>query len=187
MAIIVGVAFFELEAGAWRLMADSLPSAGHRDPIVIAKPVSNLGAEPVQARISDVTVEAFRVRLEEWDYLDGTHVDESIGYLALEAGATSLGSLAAEAGSVNINHNWTTVNFTQSFSSAPVVVAQVATFNGSQAVTTRIRNVSASSFQVRLQEEEGNDGPHGARCAYIFLTHELAKIFGNCDRAVVVN
>ena len=61
---------------------------------------------------------------------------------------------------MNINHNWTTVNFNQSFSAAPVVVAQVASFNGGQAVTTRVRNVSTTSFQIRLQEEDGNDGTH---------------------------
>jgi hypothetical protein len=34
------------------------------------------------------------------------------------------------------------------------------TYHGSQAVVTRERNISESGFEVRLQEEEANDGVH---------------------------
>ena len=134
--------------------------AGFSNPRVVMGPPSFAGAQPTTVRVRNVTASSFQHNLQEWDYLDGFHVNESMGYLALDSGAQSLGSLDAEAGSVNINHNWTTVSFSQSFSVAPVVIAQVATFAGSQAVTTRVRNVGTSSFQIRLQEEEGNDGTH---------------------------
>jgi hypothetical protein len=41
-----------------------------------------------------------------------------------------------------------------------VVLAQIATFADREAATTRIRNVTRTGFDVRLQEEEGNDGVH---------------------------
>ncbi len=133
---------------------------GFTTPRVVMGPPSFAGNQPTSVRVRNVTSSSFQHNLQEWDYLDGSHIDESMGYLALENGAQSLGSLDADAGSVNINHNWATVNFNQSFGAAPVVIAQVASFAGNQAVTTRVRNVSSSSFQIRLQEEEGNDGTH---------------------------
>ncbi len=134
--------------------------SGFTNPIVVMGPPSFNGAQPTTVRVRNVTASSFQHSLQEWDYLDGNHVNESIGYLVFEAGNSTVGSLDVEAGSVNIDHNWATVNFNQAFSSTPVVMAQVVTINGGQAVTTRIRNVGTGSFQVRLQEEEGNDGTH---------------------------
>ncbi len=133
---------------------------GFTTPRVVMGPPSFAGNQAVSVRVRNVTAGSFQHNLQEWDYLDGSHVNESMGFLALENGAQSLGNLDADAGSVNINQNWVTVNFSQAFGAAPVVVAQVASFAGGQAVTTRVRNVTASSFQIRLQEEEANDDIH---------------------------
>ena len=135
-------------------------ASGLSNPIVVMGPPSFAGAQPTNIRVNNVTASNFQYQLDEWDYLDGSHITENTGWLALDAGSTTIGSLDAVAGTVNINQNWTTVTFSSAFSAAPVVVAQVATRNGGQSVTTRIRNVTATSFQVRLQEEEGNDGTH---------------------------
>ena len=134
--------------------------SGFSNPRVVMGPPGFIGTQPTSVRVRNITASSFQHNLQEWDYLDGSHVNETMGYLALDDGAQSLGSLDAEAGSVNINHNWTTVNFTQTFAAAPVVIAQVATFAGGQAVTTRVRNVGTVSFQIRLQEEDANDGTH---------------------------
>ena len=40
------------------------------------------------------------------------------------------------------------------------MLSRCQTVAGGQAVVTRERNVSTSSFDVRLQEEEANDGWH---------------------------
>ena len=133
---------------------------GFSTPRVVTGPISFAGNQASTIRVLNVGSGSFQHFIQEWDYLDGAHALEDLGYLALDDGAQTLGSLDADAGSVNINHNWTTVNFAQSFSAAPVVVAQVASNNGTQAVTTRIRNVTASSFDVQLEEEEANDGTH---------------------------
>ncbi len=144
---------------------------GFSTPRVVMGPPSFNGSHASTIRVRNVTAASFQHNLQEWDYLDGNHTNESIGYLALDNGAQNLGSLPAEAGTVTINHTWTTVSFAQSFGAAPVVIAQVASNAGSQAVTTRVRNVTASSFQIRVQEEEGNDGTHNAeRVDWIAIT-----------------
>ncbi|HKI51044.1 MAG TPA: SdrD B-like domain-containing protein [Geothermobacteraceae bacterium] len=64
-----------------------------------------------------------------------------------------------EVGTVSLNHNWTTVNLTTTFSN-PVVVAKPLSLNGSDPSVVRIRNVTGSSFDIRLQEWDYLDGFH---------------------------
>ncbi len=61
----------------------------------------------------------------------------------------------------NVSHRWKTIKFPVQFSTKPVVFAQVATANDTTAVVTRMRNITTSQFQLRLQEEENQDGIHG--------------------------
>jgi hypothetical protein len=60
----------------------------------------------------------------------------------------------------NVTHRWKTISFPLQFTVPPVVLAQTTTKADGSAVATRLRNVSTSQFQLRLQEEENNDGNH---------------------------
>ncbi len=134
--------------------------SGFTNPRVVAGPLSFNGSHASTIRLNNVSSAGFDQQLVEWAYLDGSHTNETMGYLALDDGAQSLGTLAADAGTVNITNAWTTVSFGQTFGAAPVVMTQVATYNDATPVTTRIRNVTATSFQVQLEEEEANDQTH---------------------------
>ena len=138
------------------------PLSGFASPVVVLGPASFAGNHPVTQRGRDITSVDFAHNIQEWAYLDGGHVLEDSGYLAVEAGLSSLGGLDVEAGTRTLDHNWLAVSFTQSFPTAPVVVAQTGTFNGSDPVVVRIRNVTVSGFEMRLQEEEAKDGVHGS-------------------------
>ena len=136
--------------------------SGFTTPRVVAGPPSFAGGQACTTRLRNVGSGSFQHLIEEWDYLDGAHANEDLGYIALENGAQSLGSLDADAGTANVSTGWVTVNFAQSFSAAPVVIAQVASNNEATPVTTRIRNVTANSFQVQLEEQEANAQVHTA-------------------------
>lgn len=130
-------------------------------PVVVMSPPSFNGGQPTSVRVRNITTTGFQFQIDEWDYLDGYHTTETLFYIAAEPGTHNWGGLAVEAGQINSqNHNWQTTNFSTLFSSIPVVFAQQVTSNGSQATTTRVRNVNGSNFEIRLQEEEGNDGTH---------------------------
>ncbi len=159
-------------------------TGGPSNPIVVMGPPSFNGSHASVVRVRNVSSASFQYQLDEWDYLDGGHTTESIGWLAMSAGNGNLGGLATQAGSVSVDHDWTTVQLGQSFGSAPVVIAQIATHNGSQAATVRIRNVSASSFQVRVQEEEGNDGTHAVESVH-FVAIQTGTAIANGRRIVV--
>lgn len=134
--------------------------SGFTKPIVVMGPPSFNGTQATTLRIRNVTSTGFQHYLQEWDYLDGSHVFETASYLVLESGESDLNGLQAQAGTEDVNHSWKTVVFSTPFPSAPVVLTQVASDREPAAVTTRVRNVTSTSFQVRLQEEQAADGVH---------------------------
>jgi len=131
------------------------------NPVVIMQVMSYHGNQPCHIRLRNITGDSLEFQIEEWDYLDQSHVSESIGYLVIEGRRHQLpfGKLI-EAGKNEVNHVWTTVDLGLPFSASPVMLSRCQTIAGGQAVVTRERNVSTSSFDVRLQEEEANDGWH---------------------------
>jgi hypothetical protein len=64
-----------------------------------------------------------------------------------------------EYGTLNLNHQWQTVNLQETYVN-PVVIVSDPSFNGGDPVTPRLRNVGKNSFQIRLQEPNYKDGSH---------------------------
>ena len=140
--------------------------AGFTNPAIIMGPPSRNGGDPSTMRVQNVNASSFQQFLDEWAYLDGPHTNETVGYLAIEQGTTAFGTLQAEVSEVSITDGWSTVTFSTPFAVAPVVLAQVATVNEADPVTHRIRNVTATGFQIRLQEEEASNGSHAAETVH---------------------
>lgn len=130
-------------------------SNSYADPVVVAPTLSYRGTNPASPRLRDVGADQFELRVEEWRYLDGRHLTETVGYVAADPGASELadGTLF-ETGRVRTDHGWASVSFASSFDRAPVVFSNEQTVEGSQPVVTRNRDVSASGAAIRLQEEE---------------------------------
>lgn len=132
--------------------------AAYQDPIVVLGPPGYADTAPTTVRVRNVTPTSFQFKIDEWLYLDGAHGAEVVSYLVVEAGEYLLpggGSLVAGR-TVGVDYeNPRTQPFAASvFGETPLVLAQVATANGSRAVTPRLEGVSASGFTVRIQGEE---------------------------------
>jgi hypothetical protein len=72
---------------------------------------------------------------------------------------SKVAALPMEAGMVRVDHNWKKVTFRRQFL-VPVVVAGGRSANDPEAAVVRIRNVTGSGFEIRLQEWECYDGAH---------------------------
>ncbi len=133
----------------------------YTDPVIVASINSINDDDPATLRIRNVTSTSFQIQIDEWDYQNGKHQFESVNYMVMESGIHFLeNGKRVLAGNYLVNHNWHQVQFTQAFDLAPVVLAQTVTRNGGAAVVTRIDDVSANGFKVKLQEEEAADGRH---------------------------
>lgn len=79
---------------------------------------------------------------------------------------------------------WRTVNFATTFSAPPVIVLGTKTYNDVQALTTRVRNVTSTSFQYQLDEWDYLDGVHASESVhYLALEPGLHTIGGVSWRA----
>lgn len=138
----------------------------YENPVVIAFVATENGAQPVNLRISDVSGNDLTLQLQEPNYLDGAHINETVNYLVVEAGTWILpDGTILEAGTLNSSQlssqGFNSVAFDAEFDSAPVVLSQVQTLNGADFVTTRQRDANADGFQLTMQEEEAlNGGGH---------------------------
>jgi H-type lectin domain len=135
------------------------PAKNFADPIVIAKPVGSGGVDPALVRIDNVGPTGFDLSVQEWDYNDGGHIAEKIGYLAVERGSQVLPSGArveADRFTGRSSSSFAPITFKTPFLSTPVVVLSITSRNGSAAVTTRLRRVTRTGFEYQLQEQQSN-------------------------------
>jgi PKD repeat protein len=144
---------------------------GFVDPVVVAKPLSFHDPDPAVVRMRNLDATGFEIRIQEWDYLDGAHAQEIVGYLVMERGHHVLpDGTEVEAGSIATDRTgaFDQVSFDGAFPTTPVVFTSVATRNEADAVDTRVEGIGNSGFQVGMQEQEANTQSHASETlAYI--------------------
>lgn len=140
---------------------------GYEDPVVLTQLMTYHGADACHGRIRNVQSDGFEVRIEEWNYLNEKHVEETIGYVVLERGVHTLpdenplsDGMPIEVRTVSTDHEWTDVSLSSEFGTDPVVVSRSQTVRGPDEIVTRHRNVDGDGLEVRLQEEEARGGNH---------------------------
>jgi hypothetical protein len=133
------------------------------DPVVIAGAFSLNGTDPAVIRIRNVKSDGFEIRVQEWDYLDGYHAEETVSYLVMERGSYTLadGTLV-EAGRFETDKtgSFEAVAFNHPFQAMPVVLSAVTTDNEQDAVTGRMRRIGTQDFEFCMQEQELNAKTH---------------------------
>ena len=154
-----GVVEVRQRAGEWFAVEFARPLD---DPAVVMGPISSNGGQPATMRVRDVTATGFEYQLDEWDYLDGSHTAETVGWMAVEGGVHTVGGLTIAAGVGRASGTGGRVDFGGAFDAAPVVTAQVASTRDPRAVTDRLSGVTAAGFDVELASEEAARAAHGA-------------------------
>ncbi|WP_458204512.1 hypothetical protein [Haladaptatus sp. NG-SE-30] len=159
-------------------------SDDQRTRIVIAQPLSFNGGQPAHVRLRNVVNGDFEFKLEEWDYLDGSHVSETFHSLAVEPTEQTVQledgtTYRVKAGTAAVDHTFESVSLGNFFGTeTPVVLSQAQTFNGPDPIVTRLRNVSSSSFEVRVQEEEAKGWHTTQTVGYIALQQGTGELDG---------
>jgi len=132
-------------------------------PVVVAKVAQQNDPAPGVVRIRNITPNSFQVRFQEWNYLDGNHGGERIFYLVAEQGQFNLAGLAGQAGKVATNKvvpASQAVTFTQLFNEAPALFVAPLTANNGDAVTVRVKDLTATGFGIAMQEQESKADGH---------------------------
>jgi serine protease len=145
----------------------------YTNPIVIMNIATINGGQPVHIRLDNVTPADVKYQIEEWDYLDQSHLPETIAYVVLEQGEYNLqNGKAIRVGTTSTNQNWTSVNFNNSYELTPVIFTQSQTYNDQQAVVTRQKEATPFGFSVRLQGEEAKPRHAAETIGYLAIEHD---------------
>lgn len=170
------------------------------DP-VFALTATNTGGNPFVLRVVATQTDAngdvvsFDFIIEEWEYLDGPHpATETINWLAIETGVHQLpDGRVIEAGTVATNPGSgdTGVTLNGGFSDPPVVLTSVMSNNDTTTVDSDPLNITASGFNIQMQEEEDEDDDHASETVgYIAIqsggsaSAGTANTFGGLDENI---
>ena len=159
------------------------------DPVVIVGPATDRGPDPTAVRLRNVTSQGFEIRLQEWNYLDGTHGLEAVDYLVIESGhhVTNNG-VVIQAGRFVAHgrlHKLTHTNFSQIFATAPKIFTTVQSYFGLDTVTSQVTKITNGGFSTVMVEQESNTDGHldewvgylalsGTPASSSFQTHHTA-------------
>ena len=90
-------------------------------------------------------------------YAKLSYIDEQFIYDSASNKIGEFGQVSADQ--VSASTTWITVNLNRTFIN-PVVVAKPLTYKGADPSIVRIRNVTTTSFEIKVQEWEYKDGAH---------------------------
>lgn len=131
------------------------------DPVVIMGPADSSGQSPIPMRVASVSATSFDYQIDLFDHQAGTNGSgglpspKDVSWMAIESGRHVLGNqLALEAGNDLVVPGGSTITFSESFETKPIVLAQAVSYNGKRSITTRVFNVSQDGFDVLFQAQE---------------------------------
>jgi len=157
-------------ASYWHTNLLSRPYAA---PIVVMGPPTQGGDHPCTMRIRDVASTQFQWQFDEWDYKDGVHGGETVGYLVLEAGTYTLphgGVLDSGCAIANSNDTW--IAFERNFSSTPVALSQVTTVHDPKAVSCRQYEVTKAGLATLVQGQESDIAHPDEMISWVAVTQD---------------
>ncbi|MGI9241504.1 MAG: H-type lectin domain-containing protein, partial [Verrucomicrobiales bacterium] len=126
-------------------------------PVVVLGPLSARNSQGATLRVRDVTSTGFEFQIDEWDYLDGSHPSEQVSFLALAEGTHTIGGLRWEAARLPaVNRQSSPATCEQSYSSSPLVLAQIEGEANPQSLAARVHDVSPSGYAISIGSEEAN-------------------------------
>ncbi len=154
---------------ALKLLTYSTPFSS--PPVIIASPQTYVEFDPFQVRYTNSTATSTQLYLEEEKSLDGevTHGNERVAYLASKLGEIQdeNGDFVALAGAGSFTDSWKTITFGKKLTK-PIVIFGGQPI-GNDPATVRVRNVTSTSFEARIDEWEYLNGTTTARTLYFFV------------------
>lgn len=134
-------------------------AARDASPAIFSQVQSFNGSDWVITRQAGASAEGFSLAMQEEEADNRAHAAEDIGWFAITQGSGSWSGLDWEAGSESraVNGNATAIAFEDGFESAPLVLASLSSFFGTDAVSARIAGTSASGFTALALEDMSFD------------------------------
>ncbi len=142
----------------------NFPQVFANTPLFFSALQTTKEGDPVSIRHSGLSTASVQFYLQEETSADAevAHQAELLGFLAINPASVirdENDDVFGEMGTLNLTNAWNTVQLSKKYTK-PVVIVGGLTSNDGHPVNIRVRNVTADSFQVRLQEWNYLDGNH---------------------------
>ena len=131
--------------------------------VVIAGPPTANDSSPGVIRVRNVGSDSFEIRFQEWMYEDDSHGQEKVDYLIIPLGRHEQpdGTIwEVQSFDVEGTGQWISRSFSKNMPSVPALFCTVQTYNGADPIAVRVKNVTASGFEVAMFEEEAKMDGH---------------------------
>lgn len=138
--------------------------------VILGAPTNTNGSVLLSPRAKYYSFDRVFVQLAPWAYQGVSTLakDESVPYFALSSGTYDFGGLKGIAGRASVGSTWTTITFASAFDTIPVVFATQLISGTVNATTVRIRNISKTGFEAKLQKETAVKTALGAESVSYF-------------------
>jgi hypothetical protein len=124
----------------------------------------------------------FELTMQEEQADNLNHAAETVGWFAIEGGNGALSTMDWRAGSSaqNVNGNLTPVHFGFKFDEKPLVMAALASYNGTDTSSPRIGAVNKNAFTAMALEDQSHDEEtlHGMEIVDWMAFSNAGTIFG---------
>jgi len=135
------------------------------NPIVCCGDPSFNNSDPCVVRITKISSNSFTMFLKESPERNGWHPYETVSWVVGEKGVWKISNDKQVIFDTYNSKQTTKIgfekkNFATPFQSIPIVISQVASYNGKEFVVTRTKNINKNSFECAMQEAENLDNIH---------------------------
>ena len=128
-------------------------------PVVLSQIQSKNGQKFLQTRQNAITTNEFLLALEQEEIREEPHVQETIGYLAMEAGSGTWNRNLFEAHKTSfvITDVWNSHSFYETFENPPHFLSSLTSYNGSDSAHLRYTNLDENGVQLKIEEDTTAD------------------------------
>jgi serralysin len=177
------VSYLVVEAGSWRLAGGTLLEAGSevtsatvgrlidktwrtvsfgtpfdQSPVILTQVQGDADPHWVKTRRHLLSPTGFTFGMEEEEAKTTTHGTETVGWLAIEAGAGSWSGIAYQAAALGgVTDTWATATFAGGMGSSPRLLANLASYLGADNSHARYRDLGSTSVRFKVEEDTTYD------------------------------
>ena len=131
-------------------------------PTVLTQVMTHNDSDFVKTKVRNVDTDSAEVSMEEGQQYDNNHSSETIGVIVLENATGTINSVDYEFGKTanTVTDSTHNISFTQNFSSTPVFIAWIETYDDTDTSHLRRTTLNSSTATVFIEEDCTENG-HG--------------------------
>lgn len=123
--------------------------------VFVGAPTNNNSSTLMTPKVKISSSRMMNLQLLPWSYQDISTLtnEEKLPYFIIKPGKYDFSGLSAIVSKTIATASWTKVNFSTPFDTVPVVLVSPTTDNNGIPFVVRVRNITKTGFEVKLQKE----------------------------------